>query len=143
MFKDSKTIVPYDDIDTEIIDLCKAMNSIDGIETVSSCVGHGERPCQIWFKCETPDVINRIIFYCFNHEMVWDIRHDCGDPDRSWTDLHYILTTGSICDMNLIIPLVNNLCKKIQKYLDGYYGEESFEPCCTWFEKYHHSNRSD
>ena len=136
MYTNSNEIIPYDDIDVEIIDICKALNSIDGIETVSSCVGHGNYPCRIWFKCETPDIINRLIFYCFNHEFDWDIRHDFGDPNRSWTDLHYILTTGSITDMTSVVPMVDNLCKRIQKYSDGYYGKESSEPCATWREKY-------
>lgn len=35
------TIIPYDDIDKEIVSLCKALNSIDGIETVESCCEHG------------------------------------------------------------------------------------------------------
>lgn len=40
MYKDSTTIIPYDDIDVEIRQLIRGINSVDGIETVECCFGH-------------------------------------------------------------------------------------------------------
>ncbi len=40
-------------MDKECIELCNALNSIDGIETFESCCGHVKQPYRIWFKAET------------------------------------------------------------------------------------------
>jgi hypothetical protein len=45
----------YDDqMDQECIDLCNAINEIPGLETVSSCCGHGKHDMWIWLKAATP-----------------------------------------------------------------------------------------
>ena len=36
--------------DPEVVELCKAINSIQGLETTSSCCGHGDTPFHIWFR---------------------------------------------------------------------------------------------
>lgn len=39
-------------MDEEIVELCNALNALPGIYTIESCSGHGEKPIQIWFKCD-------------------------------------------------------------------------------------------
>lgn len=51
MFTNEKWSVPFD-MDTECIDLCVALNSLPGIETVNSCCGHGKQPYWIWFDVD-------------------------------------------------------------------------------------------
>ncbi|MBO5839788.1 MAG: hypothetical protein J6R06_08965, partial [Bacteroidales bacterium] len=41
MLKNSKTIIPYNDIDYELQELIKFINMVDEIETTSCCSGHG------------------------------------------------------------------------------------------------------
>ena len=36
-------------LDEEVIDLCNALNSIQGVRTDGSCSGHGKWPLRIWF----------------------------------------------------------------------------------------------
>lgn len=36
-------------LDEEVIDLCNALNSIQGVRTDGSCSGHGKQPLRIWF----------------------------------------------------------------------------------------------
>ena len=40
---DKNIKIPYAEIDEDIVDLCKALNSIDGIQTLFSCSGHGKK----------------------------------------------------------------------------------------------------
>lgn len=37
-------------MDPEVIDLCDAINSLPGLETIESCCGHGASPFSIWFR---------------------------------------------------------------------------------------------
>jgi hypothetical protein len=39
-------------IDAECIELCNAINSIDGLQTCESCCGHGKRAMRIWIVAE-------------------------------------------------------------------------------------------
>ena len=44
----------YDDnMDTECIPLCNALNCLPGVDTISSCCGHGIDPFSIYFKCDS------------------------------------------------------------------------------------------
>lgn len=92
-----KKIIPYDEIDKEIVELCRALNSIDGIETIESCCGHGKEKCQIYFTINNINLLNRLCFHCFNHEDFWEICVDTGDPNRRSNKLHFVLTSRRIC----------------------------------------------
>ncbi|MBP3732292.1 MAG: hypothetical protein J6I84_03515 [Bacilli bacterium] len=46
-----QTEVPYHDLDPGCEDLCRVLNGLKGIYTISSCCGHGERPFEVWFHC--------------------------------------------------------------------------------------------
>ena len=119
MYKNSKTIIPYPDIDYEIREIIQLLNEIDGIETIDSCVGHGKYPCQICFKCEDITVLNKLLHYCFNHERGWVIYLDMGDPDKTWKDLHFILQTKDITNEYFVGLMVNNLTNKLHKYIEN------------------------
>ncbi len=46
--------IPPADLDPECLELCKALNSLAGIETFESCCGHGKYPFWIWFTWRPP-----------------------------------------------------------------------------------------
>lgn len=118
------TIIPYDDMDKEIVNLCKALNSIDGIETVESCCGHGKEKCRIWFIVNDIKTLNRLCFHCFNHEGFWEIQVDLGDPNRNWNDLHFCLVSTQICNQNDLDKLANRI---EQRKDDMKYSNEEWE----------------
>ena len=89
--------IPYDKIDIEIVALCRALNDIEGVETVESCCGHNKEKCRIYFKVSDIQTFNKLLFHCFNHEDFWDICADTSDPHRDWNDLHFVLTSKRIC----------------------------------------------
>ncbi len=71
------------DIDPEVIDLCRALNSLPGIATVESCCGHGERPFQVYFKARNLDVLRPVAYWtsaCHSGYPGWQViaRTDCG-----------------------------------------------------------------
>jgi len=81
-------MIPYDNFDPEVVPLCKALNTLPGIETIESCCGHGEYPFRIWFKVDgrvdprmtglffiTRSVDRR--YWQFGNE--WDIKLSVGD----------------------------------------------------------------
>ena len=45
-------VIPYSDFDPEVVPLCKKLNSLPGLLTVSSCCGHGENPFSILFQVD-------------------------------------------------------------------------------------------
>ena len=105
----TNSVIPYNDIDTEIVNLCKALNSIDGIETVESCCGHGRDVCRIWFIVRDIITLNRLCFHCFNNERFWEIRVELLDPNREWDNLHFCLVSTQICNQIDFDTLTNRL----------------------------------
>lgn len=51
-----------DSMDTECVALCRAINKIEGIQTIESCCGHGEHPYRVFFKA---DSLADLPFICF------------------------------------------------------------------------------
>ncbi|KKL56769.1 hypothetical protein LCGC14_2242080 [marine sediment metagenome] len=43
----------YTRIDPECVNLCVALNTLNGITTQESCCGHGDDPFRIWFVSDT------------------------------------------------------------------------------------------
>lgn len=103
------TIIPYKDIDKEIVTLCMALNDIDGIETVESCCGHEKETCKIWFIVRDIKTLNRLCFHCFNHEDFWKIQVDLGDPHRGWNELHFCLVSKRLCKQSDFDKLANRI----------------------------------
>lgn len=96
MLKDSNTVIPYDNIDYEIRDLIRYINSIDGIETVESCCGHGKRPCSIWFKADDIGSVTRFIYRYLYRNNNWRIKIVMSDNDideKQWENPSYLLET--------------------------------------------------
>ena len=116
MIKHSLTEIDYDDIDFEIRELCRAINEIDGIETLSSCCGHGTNPCTIWFRVEDIVTLNNLLHFCFNHERKWKIYADMADPVLNSDELRLVLTTNDVCDEYFVCTMVENLTNRLKKY---------------------------
>jgi hypothetical protein len=54
----------YPNIDSECVDLCRALNSIPGIGTLESCCGHGRGSFSVWFYAESFEglfIIGRVL----------------------------------------------------------------------------------
>ena len=49
-------------LDEEVIALVHALNRFEGINTISSCCGHGKSPFCIWFKAELLEDLPPIIY---------------------------------------------------------------------------------
>lgn len=69
----------YDDrMDPECVQLCDAVNSIAGLETVSSCCGHGKTPFRIFFylrdktKINNLSVISRVMDRRYGGPVNWE-----------------------------------------------------------------------
>ena len=52
-----------DPIDTEIYELCTALNLLPGIETISSCCGHSRVPIAIFFKAESLEALPKLLYW--------------------------------------------------------------------------------
>jgi hypothetical protein len=97
----SSTTLP-NDIDKEIIELVKAINQFDGLETVISCCGHGKTPIQIWLKISNHDdrwlyplsrMLNRRYGACR-----FTLSVDCNDRRHPYGPIMYLLESWEIGD---------------------------------------------
>lgn len=96
MKRGSNTVIPYEDIDYELVELIKCINDVEGIETVECCCGHGVEPCQIWFVADSlKDVTHFIRDYLYRSSL-WRIIIDITDVDideNKWDSPTYLLET--------------------------------------------------
>lgn len=68
--------IPPDDLDTDVLGICQAMNACPGILTTSSCSGHGKRPFRIWFVAETLDALPPLLYWtahCHTGQAGWSV----------------------------------------------------------------------
>ena len=96
MLKGSTTKIPYDDIDYEIRDLCRYINNVDGIETTSSCCGHGEMPCLIYFKADNTESLTKFWRKYLYRNPNWHIVLNMSDTEidnKEWDKPTYRLET--------------------------------------------------
>ena len=75
--------IPPADIDPEVVSLCRAVNAIKGIRTVSSCCGHGKIPFQIYFMARDLDSLPNLLYWldaCHSGFQGWRclVYTDCG-----------------------------------------------------------------
>ncbi len=71
------------DMDQEVIALCVALNRMPGVQTDSSCCGHGNRPYGIFFTVKDQEDLVPICYYldpCHVGYTGWSVtaRSDCG-----------------------------------------------------------------
>ena len=96
MLKGSTTKIPYDDIDYELRDVIRYMNSIDGIETTECCCGHGENPCYVWFKADNAECLSKFwhkYLYCDNNWHIVFYMSDTDIDNGEWDKPTYLLET--------------------------------------------------
>lgn len=75
--------IPPSDLDPEVLALCQAMNALPGIQTVSSCCGHGDHPFRIWFEAESLESLPPLLYWfdvCHSGCEGWRViaSTDCG-----------------------------------------------------------------
>lgn len=117
MRRNSKTIIPYEDIDTELVELIKCINEVDGIETTECCCGHGMRPCQIWFKADSIEDVTHFIHNYLYCDPSWRIVISLTDTeidDNEWSNPTYLLETDT-SDAVFIGLSINNLKDKMKE----------------------------
>jgi tRNA(Phe) wybutosine-synthesizing methylase Tyw3 len=65
-----------DDMDKECINLCNALNSIKGIQTVESCCGHGKHGYWIFFHTKSFVALSKVAYYamtCHSGASGWQV----------------------------------------------------------------------
>jgi len=67
----------YKEMDLECVDLCKAINSLEGIQTTESCCGHGTHPYMIFLVTEDIGYLPDLLYYidvCHTGFSGWQMR---------------------------------------------------------------------
>ncbi len=128
MKRGSNTVIPYTDIDYELVELIKCMNNIEGIETVECCCGHGTEPCQIWFVADSVKDVTHFIHDYLYRSLLWRITIDITDVDideNKWDNPIYLLETTckdyyytGVCIDNLTYKIKMKQHEKQQFILD-------------------------
>lgn len=116
MRKNSTTVIPYDQIDYEIINLIRYINNIDGIETTNSCCGHGKYPCRIWFKADSLADVTKFIYkylYCNPNWRVSLALTDVEIDNKDWGNPTFLLET-TLKDNFYVGLAIDNLTYKFR-----------------------------
>jgi len=121
---------PYnEDMDSECIDLCNAMNALPNISTMESCCGHNESEFKIFFKCDNMDqkglyFLSRSIdsrYFSYGNDCV--IETSITDMNRSVVFILRIKSTN--LSRNLMIS--DAIIKSLNEHLNHRRFMESFE----------------
>jgi hypothetical protein len=113
------SVIDYEAIDEEIRGLCMVINSIPGLQTTSSCYGHGRWPLHIYLKIASIRDLNLLLwggchrFFNLNQDCLWDLRLSGGDPNRTDPYIRALLTTKDHC------PGLAVLQGEIDELVDG------------------------
>ena len=72
----------YTKMDAECVSLCKAVNSLKGIQTIESCCGHKKNAFRIYLITESIEYLPDLLYHfdsCHNGFSGWEvyIRTDC------------------------------------------------------------------
>ena len=62
-----------DKMDPECVSICNALNLLEGIETISSCCGHGFQPFRIYFVAEFLNDLKPIM-ELIDESEIWRVR---------------------------------------------------------------------
>ena len=70
-------------LDKEVVQLCRALNDLDGVTTVESCCGHGKEPFHIWFTADNQSNVIPVCYFaacCHSGCSDWRVlvKTDCG-----------------------------------------------------------------
>ncbi len=106
-------------MDAECVDLCNAINSMKGLETIESCCGHNDRSYRIFFKCHSIPAL-RFLQSCIDNRY-WQYGH-------LWSITSYISDTGpeqlgfmlesKSSKLDEIMPQVEDMIRVFNHYLN-------------------------
>lgn len=112
-------------MDGPCIRLCKALNGLPGIMTVSSCSGHGQDSFSVFFRADS-------IKSLYPVTRLLDVRYGC--PSMNWrcevvdTDLFetdpvvFVVTSGLLVGKSAYRQ-ANIIAKNIEEFMDSWYPE--------------------
>lgn len=109
--------IPYDDIDVELRDLIRILNTLDGIKTLSCCCGHGKTPCEIYLAIKDLSIIRDFCFNYLNPFYSWHFEIE-NNINRYQDYLTLCLKSKNI-DYNDVCKETNELYNKIFKDLEN------------------------
>lgn len=87
-------------MDGECLQLCDAINSIQGIETSESCCGHDRDSFAVWFHLDRKHfqnlhILARVTCPRYGGFPTWSCVVDCNDIHRK-DKLSFLLSSGSV-----------------------------------------------
>jgi len=106
-------------MDAECVDLCDAINSMRGLETVESCCGHNHQPYRIFFKCHSIPAL-RFLQSCIDNRYwqyghLWSITSYISDTGTE--QLGFLLESNS-SKLDEIMPQVEDMVRIFNHYLN-------------------------
>ena len=106
-------------MDAECVDLCDAINSMTGLETVESCCGHNHQPYRIFFKCYELSAL-RFLQSCIDNRYweygsEWMITSHISDTGPE--PLYFLLESKS-SKLDEIMTQVEDMIRVFNHYLN-------------------------
>ncbi len=105
-------------IDKEIVRLVKVMNQFPGIETISSCCGHGEHEIRIWFIPVAIEVLPQMLYWFDACHSGWNW------PVSIYTDCSADHVTWMVSSLGDVGEEAYGASEVIAEYMENYLKEE-------------------
>lgn len=108
---------PPADMDPECVELCTAINRLQGVGTYDSCCGHGKAPYMVWVSFDGMDDILPLLYYL----------DECHSGVKGWICTVYTDCVMSRVVFNVVGPMGEKGYKDsavIAQMLNDYVGRE-------------------
>lgn len=112
-------------IDPEIRELVDLINNVEGIETTSSCCGHGKYPAYIYCVADSVADLHKFMYDYFYCNKCWKFVNYITDTmidDKDWDRVQFYIESdvpiGSTCDPEICVSCnaINHLVETFKKY---------------------------
>jgi len=110
-----KQQIPYADIDNELLELIRLLNTLPEIATISCCIGHNISQCHIHMAFKTIKALNDFCFNILNPFYNWEITIE-NNINRNQNYIFGCLSSSTI-DLDKNIEQVNALINKINLWI--------------------------
>ena len=109
----------HDWMDAECVDLCDAINSMKGLETIESCCGHNNQAYHIFFKCHDLSAL-RFLQSCIDNRYweygsEWMITSQISDTGPE--PLYFLLESKS-SNLTEIMSQIEDMIDTLNYYLN-------------------------
>ena len=93
------------------------INQVDGVETIDSCFGHHNMPCQILLRIKDVNTVNKFIRRFFYFDPLWSLKLTFSEAGY-FEELLFIIESA-YQDYPTVDLMVENLTKRFEERIES------------------------